>query len=357
MASILDKYNEHLFLEHNSNKSNSFIANVNRLVQNYDNLVNIDNKFSVEDVQLLSQLAANSLDIDIKHLANDLRKGTFNGYRKLDIDLLLNYKGYNINSSIEEKENLLNSISPIGYNKIEIYFNSGYSIIGEPEQIIYDIDNLEEYLLNWEDLQQRDSVQDDIAHNMWQSVETPISGHKFIRITDNFVADIRSDIRKIVLFVEPNSLENAKQATMEFTWLSSTSALMTLAYKADDVLDAAEFVEQINVDIDDVYRQTVDAADRAQNSADNAADALNNILDLKVTSTTLPVTSKPEAMYIPSLHTISFGLPRSEIAVVGLSNFAIDTANGHLTMDPISNEDVSRVYINDEGNVIIELKK
>ena len=357
MASILDKYNEHLFLEHNNNKSNSFIANVNRLVQNYDNLVNIDEKFSAEDVQLLSQLAANSLDIDIKHLANDLRKGTFNGFRKLDIDLLLNYKGYDINLSTKEKENLLNSTSPIGYNKIEIYFNSGYRIIGEPEQIIYDIDNLEEYLLNWEDLQQRDSVQDNVAHNMWQSVETPISGHKFIRITDNFVADIRSDIRKIVLFVEPDSLKNAKQDNMEFTWLSSTSALMTLAYKADDVLDAAEFVEQINIDVDDVYKQTIEVAENAKEYADKAKEVLDKQLNLTVTSTALPVTYDPEVTYNPNLHVLSFGLPRSEIAVVGLSNFAIDTANGHLTIDPIRNEDVSRVYISDEGNVIIELKK
>ena len=357
MASILDKYNEHLFLEHNSNKSNSFIANVNRLVQNYDNLVNIDEKFSAEDVQLLSQLAANSLDIDIKHLANDLRKGTFNGFRKLDIDLLLNYKGYNINLSTEEKEDLLNSISPIGYNKIEIYFNSGYSIKGEPEQVIYDIDNLQEYLLNWEELQQRDSKQDMIAHNMWQSTETPISGHKFIRIIDNLTADIRSDIRKIVLYVESNSLENAKQNNMEFSWVSSTSALMTLAYKADDVLDAAEAVEQANLDIDAVYRQILEAEKNTQTYANSAEEVLNKQLNLKVTAYPVSAASNPSVIYTPSSHTMTFSLPRSEIAVVGLSNFAINTANGHLSLETIHDEDVSRVYLNDDGNVIIELKK
>lgn len=356
MASILDKYNEHLFLEHNSNDSNSFIANVNRLVQNYDNLVNIDNKFSAEDVQLLSQLAANSLDIDIKHLANDLRKGTFNGFRKLDVDLLLNYKGYDINMSTTEKEQLLSSISSIGYNKIEVYFNSGDSLIGIPENIVYDIDNLEEFFINWEELRQRDDKNEIIAHNMWQVVETPIKNHKFLRIVDNISADIRSDIRKIILYVEPNSLSNAKYASIEYAWLNTTSTLMTLAYKADDVLDAAEAVEQANLDIDTVYKQILETGKNTQEYAEFANEVLNKQLNLKVTSHSVPVSSNPSVIYIPSSNTMTFSLPRSEVAVVGLSNFAIDTANGHLTLETIRDEDVNRVYINDEGNVIIELK-
>jgi hypothetical protein len=54
---------------------------------------------------------------------------------------------------------------------------------------------------------------------------------------------------------------------------------------------------------------------------------------------------------------LSFGLPRSEVAVVGLSNFAIDIANGHLTLETIRDEDVNRVYVNADGNIIIEMKQ
>ena len=57
------------------------------------------------------------------------------------------------------------------------------------------------------------------------------------------------------------------------------------------------------------------------------------------------------------LNKITFGLPRSEVAVVGLSTFAINTANGHLTLETIRDEDVSRVYVNDSGNIIIEMKQ
>lgn len=53
---------------------------------------------------------------------------------------------------------------------------------------------------------------------------------------------------------------------------------------------------------------------------------------------------------------MTFGLPRSEIAVVGLSNFAINTANGHLSFNITNESDVKRVYVDDStGNVIIEM--
>ena len=118
----LDRYNEHIL--QNSTNPNSFISNVNYLARKFDSLMQVDEKFDIETVKLLTQLVKNSLDINIKILSEDLRKGSYYGYRKLDIDLLTNFKEYDYFMSDEEKNKLWNDPDKqVYYSSIDVWLS------------------------------------------------------------------------------------------------------------------------------------------------------------------------------------------------------------------------------------------
>ena len=370
MASTLDKYNEHLFMEHTSNKNNSFIANVNLIASKFNELVRIDEKFDAESVKLLVQLVQNSLDINIKQISEDLRKGSYNGYRKLDIDLLTNFKDYDFFLTDAEKNALWNNpAAQVYYDSIDVYFVDDTKISKVFDNPINNHHQLYDYLINWSEFTTNFG---DTAVNL--SPDTPINNHELLRFIDSSIEG--SNIAKCVLHVAAQgqntaydaAFVGAKSYTPTFAWVDTTSALITIANRINDIISTADYIEKIGIDFVETYanylkqlEELVSTATNASNnavlSADKAEEVLNKQLNLVVTSTVLPANSEPIAIYNAEQHVLSFGLPRSEVAVVGLSNFAIDIANGHLTLETIRDEDVSNVYINDSGNVIIELKK
>jgi hypothetical protein len=369
MVSILDRYNEHLFLEHNSNKTNSFIANVNLIASKFNELVCINEKFDAEAVKLLVQLVKNSLDSSIKQISDDLRKGSYNGYRKLDIDLLTNFKDYSFELTDEEKNALWNDpAAQVYYDSIEVYFTDGSNISKVFKEPVRNHHQIYDELADWDELK---NLYGDTFFNL--SPDTPIKNHELIRFVDGVTQS--SDIEKIVLHVATNGQNTAydevfagvKSYTPTFTWIDTTSALITIAHRVNDILHAADYIEQVGIDfaeiLDNAIRQAeaiVILAEEYKNSAASyaarAEEVLNKQMNLKVTTNVLPVNANPVALYNAEQNILSFGLPRTELAVVGLSNFAIDTANGHLTLETIHDEDVNRVYVNDDGNVIIEMK-
>lgn len=369
MASILDKYNEHLFLEHSSNKSNSFIANVNLIASKFNELVRIDEKFDAEAVRLLVQLVQNSLDINVRQIAEDLRKGSYNGNKKLDIDLLTNFADYDYFMSDEDKNALWNDpAKQVYYSSIDVYFTDNTSISKEFSSVINNHRQLFSVIDTWDELKERFG---DTLYNI--SSDTPIKNHELLRFVDNSVKG--SLIDSIVLHVADNGqnqaydavFAGAKTYTPEFAWMDTTSALITIAHKINDVIHASDYIEQIGIDFVDTFNdylkqveQLAQAATESKFSAQQAAhlaeEILNKQLNLTVTSSVLSADANPIVMYNAEQHVLSFGLPRAEIAVVGLSNFAVNTANGHLTLETIRDEDVNRVYVNEDGNIIIEMK-
>ena len=72
MDNMLDRNNKHLFLEKSKNRNNSFIVNVNKLIEKYDDLVDISTKFTEEDIELLTQLVKEEVDINIEVIADEL---------------------------------------------------------------------------------------------------------------------------------------------------------------------------------------------------------------------------------------------------------------------------------------------
>lgn len=369
MASILDKYNEHLFLEHSDNKSNSFIANVNLIASKFKELVRIDEKFDAESVKLLVQLVQNSLDINIKQISEDLRKGSYNGYRKLDIDLLTNFKDYDFFLTDEEKNALWNNpAAQVYYDSIDVYFVDDTKISKVFDNPISNHHQLYDNLINWSELTTNFG---DTTINL--SPDTPINNHELLRFVDSSVEG--SNITKCVLHVAAEgqntaydvAFVGAKSYTPTFTWADTTSALITIANRVNDIISTADYIEKIGIDFVETFNNylkqleelasiATDARNNALIYANKAEEVLNKQLNLVVTSSVLPANANPIAMYNAEQHVLSFGLPRSEVAVVGLSSFAINTANGHLTLETIRDEDVQRVYVNEDGNIVIEMK-
>ena len=370
MANILDKYNEHLFLEHISNKPNSFIANVNLIASKFNELVRIDEKFNAEAVKLLVQLVQNSLDINIKQISEDLRKGSYNGYRKLDIDLLTNYKDYDYFMSDEEKNTLWNDPSKqVFYSSMDVYFLDGTSISKTFDTVIGNHHQLFSAVDSWTELKEKYG---DTRYDI--SPDTPVFNHELLRFWDS--SRKGSNIDKIVLHVAYGSsnpaydasLIGAKYYTPTFAWMDTTSALITIAHKINDIIYASDYIMELGtefvntleakiVEAEELLAATAAQATSAEEAAIEARVVLERQRSFTVASTPLTADKNPVVNYDKELNKITFGLPRSEVAVVGLSNFAIDVASGHLTLETIRDEDVNRVYVNDTGNIIIELKK
>lgn len=370
MASILDKYNEHLFLEHNSNKSSSFIANVNLIASKFNELVRIDEKFDAESIMLLIQLVQNSLDVNIRQIAEDLRKGSYNGYRKLDVNLLTNFADYDYNMTDEEKNTLWNDpTKQVYYSSIDVYFDDNTSITKEFTSVINNHHQLFSELDAWEEFK---AQYEDTSFNI--SPDTPVFNHELLRITDS--SRRGSSISKIVLHVASAGgntaydavFAGAKSYAPEFAWMDTTSALVTIAHKVNDIIYTSDYVEQLGGDllasfedyltsVENYVELTKTYSDAAAEYANEALAVLDRQRRFTVESTTLSSDADPTAQYDHVNNKIVFGLPRSEIAIVSLSKFAINAANGHLTFETVNDENVESVYINDDGNIIIEMKQ
>ena len=239
MADLLDRHNWHLFLEKTNNKNNSFIANVNLLADNYDVLAKLLSLFSEEHISKLLLLSG----IDINTIIEDLRKGTYNGYRKLDIDLLTNFADYSVDLTDAEKIALWNDpTKQVYYDGITVFFNDRTSLykdftirgINTP---IHDHHQLYSQLDDWAEFKAKyDYTMFDICE------DTPIPNHELLRIWDGEA--IGSSIDYIVLHVADKGqnqaydavFAGAKEYSPAFTWVNTSSALMVVANKINELL-------------------------------------------------------------------------------------------------------------------------
>lgn len=369
----LDRYNEHIL--QGPAKVDSFIANVNFLARKFENLIQIDNKFNEESVRLLAQLVQNALDIQIKVLAEDLRKGTYYGYRKLDIDLLTNFRDYDYYMSDEDKNKLWNDpTKQVYYDKVRVYFSESSNDYVEKE-FAHKVSNhhqLLDELNSWTELKEK---YDYTAINI--SPDTVLLNHELLRITDDY--DVNSDvgsnpgskINRVALFVAQDldlnaGLAGAKNNSPVFSWVDTTSSLLTIANKVNEIIYTADYIQVVGKDFVEKMQQTIEETTRLKNEADTAAgiarayatqaeNAVNKQLALTVTSKTLDADASPTVVYNSTSNTMAFGLPRSEVAIVGLSGFNIQTDNGHLVLNIRNTDDIKQAYVNESGNLVLEL--
>ena len=469
----LDRYNEHIL--QNSTNPNSFISNVNYLARKFDSLMQVDEKFDVETVKLLTQLVKNSLDINIKILSEDLRKGSYYGYRKLDIDLLTNFKDYDYFMSDEEKNKLWNDPDKqVYYSSVDVWLSEDNTEILHKDfsNAVSNHHQLYQELVNWPELVKAYGY---TYINI--SPDTPLLNHELLRITDDYTSNTAlgtnagSQIMRIALNVAQPvgynpQLFGARNDVAVFTWVDTTSALLTIANKINDIIHAANVLnevgenvgQQLEDGINTVLRLKVEAQDIVDSAAQNtqqvlsdtrqemadtvkqavdtftdikddavsdfanihqtavdsittlgqnttniiettSQDAVNELnetlqtatasltkikndtvnetttlvnttkmyaeqvetainkqITLTVDSTSVDSDVSPSVDYNVTDNKLTFSLPRSETAIVGLTNFELDTANGHLVLNLRDTDDILNAYVNESGNIMLEIK-
>lgn len=251
MIDLLNKNNWHLFLEKTRNKNNSFIANVNLLVDRFDVLVEVLKLFPPEKLETLLKIAGLYSD-DLMVLINDLNKGSRYGYRKIDIDLLKNFKDYSDTLTNAQKIALWNDPSKqVYYEGISVRFNDKTLLYKEFNELgvptpINNHHKLYSQLDDWAEFKAKyDYTMFDIVPN------TPIPNHELLRIWDGEATG--SSIDSITLHVASKGnnqaydvvFAGAKEYSPVYTWLDTTSVLITIVNKINELLQIADNVPNL----------------------------------------------------------------------------------------------------------------
>lgn len=349
MGDILDKHNRHLFLEEQDNTGNSFIANVNFLVNKFSDIQTINSKFTVSDIAAIRRLldallvpsetgdsgsgtsqggsSTGSQDMPdtgsqshsdasqgdtpsggqsssgsasegsetpsggtskspLGAILQDLLKGTYRGCRKLDIDLLLNFKDYNADLSDEAKRSLWNDSSKqVYYDSIEVYFNDKTYITKQFSELVSNHHQLRDELKSWEELSEKMG-----GTGIEIMPHEPIYNHELLRIYDTTLEG--SNIAKVVLHVADAEqcsrykavFSGAKNLDPEYCWLDTTSSLQLVANllphilnKTENALVKAEEAESLALSAEMFVRQAKDARDQACECSQEAENARQEV--------------------------------------------------------------------------------
>ena len=359
---LLDKNNQHIFLEDRKNENTSFIATINSIARDYVDIVEITKKFNEETISVFKDLVHQGLDVTVKEVAEDLKKGVYKGVRKLDINLLTNFAEYKEELSNDEKRALWNDpTKQVYYSSVTIRFNDYETITKVFSQVVNNHHKLYDELNSWTELKEKWG-----ETTMDISPDTPIENHELLRLSDTTTTG--SNIDFIALTVAPNGQNTAYDAVFmgakdknpSWTWMDTTSSLLIIANRINSIINTANYIKQVGIDFEDritaLQAQATESASRAAVSEYNADQTWLKMSQLQVTSNTLEPLTPPTVSYNANNNVISFGLPASTLALMDLSKFTINTINGHLQMT-ITEADVDSVVVNEEtGKIEITLR-
>lgn len=241
MADLLDRDNLHIFLEKMNNKDNSFIANVNLLASNLDNIKILQGLFDPEEVDILVKFFTS---YNVGALMDDLNKGSLYGYRKLDINLIRNMYNFSNTMTKEEMAALWNDASQrLYYESITIrftdqtYLTKTFNKLGVPILINNHNDLLDQL-------------------NEWPEFLAKVHGMKFDVFSDTLTvgdwgllrfydADtLDGNIDRITLTVTTKNIDQnfdptlakAKEYEPTYTWVDTTSTLNTIAQRINELI-------------------------------------------------------------------------------------------------------------------------
>ena len=370
MDDILAKHNRHLFLEEQDNSSNSFIANVNFLVNKFNDIQTINSKFTASDIAAIRKLLdtmtifpeggnsgsnasqgesstgsqegqnsgsqgasgasqGGSSTVDpssqgsssegvsepsggtssgsssgssgsssgssqtssgstLGAILQDLLKGTYRGCRKLDIDLLLNFKDYNANLSDEAKRSLWNDSSKqVYYDSVEVYFIDRTYITKQFTELVSNHHQLRDELKSWEELASKMG-----GTGIEIMPHEPIYNHELLRIYDTTLEG--SNIDRIVLHVADAEqcsrykavFSGVKKLDPEYCWLDTTSSLQLVAgllpqllSKSETALATVDEAKALAEEAEDFIRQVKEARDQACECSQEAEEARQEVAE------------------------------------------------------------------------------
>lgn len=339
-----------------STLQNSFIANVNLLVSNLTSLKDINSKFTKEEVDALTKLS----NIDIKAIIDDLEKGTYDGERKLDIDLFKNYKDYSSDMSIEDKNKLYSqSDKAPKYNAITVYFGlvDSYKLIFKQDNLNINITTNQEL---YEQLVNSKELEDMLEFTAIGSFPIEVSKN-LVRFYDN---KGRSNVSKVVLHLTSDSTVLSKGIT-SYSWYTTTSVLQFLVGYIDTLIklysklpDLGLMAEMVSKALDELKRLGEYYSSLIKEYADKSEEAWNNLANASAEAISVP-NDKPAKVTLDK-GKFTFEIPRAKDGKppIGLSlaNFDV-TDSGHLQFTvhqcDFSSCDAS---INEKGELVLELK-
>lgn len=260
MANLLDRDNLHIFLEKMNNKDNSFIANVNLLASNLDNIKILQGLFDPEEVDVLVRFFTS---YNVGALMDDLNKGSLRGYRKLDINLIKNMYDFSSTMTKEEMATLWNDATQrLYYESITIHFTDQtyltktFNKLGVPV-LISNHNDLFDQLNEWPEFLAK-------VHGMKFDVFSDIvtvGDWGLLRFYDADTLD--GNIDKITLTVTTENIDQnfdptlakAKEYEPTYTWIDTTSTLNTVAQRinviikvgnnTNELLEICSYLEQL----------------------------------------------------------------------------------------------------------------
>ena len=278
MADMLDRKRKHLFLERKDSIVNSFIANVNALVDQLEAIIKLNSIFDEDKVRNLLELAK----YDISILIEDLQKGTYNGGRKLDIDLLRNYLNYSDDLTDDEKREVWGNPSNIVYyDKAIVEFVDGSTIERRftrngIEVSIKDHHALYDQFKEWDEF-------NDLAKNTSYAImpHTPIYNHELLRFWE--IGEGASNVKDIVLVVSDKGHDlsydavyvGAKVNRPVYTWMDTTSTLQVIANSIEELKTLARNLDWL-LEVLDKVAAAEGYADSAKKSAEDAEQSAEN---------------------------------------------------------------------------------
>ena len=209
----------------NANTHNSFICNINKLAERLDEIVHVNQVFDAPVVmEVIKELEG--LDLDV--LVNDLRKGSYNGLRKLDIDF---YKNIN-------EQTTANSKNKPEYGVIEITTTNGVYSKGFSNTITSHVELAQELQemftgIVYNTIISLDSIDNDYSMDLVRLIDEDVPENKL------------SNIQKITFVVTADTVLYAKNYKFECSWVDSTSALDVFAYNSSGILNIIESLNTI----------------------------------------------------------------------------------------------------------------
>lgn len=315
MGSILNKPNRHLFIEDKDNMGNSFIANVNFLVNKFSDIKDINSKFTADDIASIRELLdsiknaspsqetpnqteedsqteqqsssdSSKISQDLGLIIDDLIKGSLHGCRKLDINLLKNFADYNENMTDDEKRQLWSQDnSQVYYSSMDVYFVDKTFITKEFTSLVRNHHQLRDQMHDWPELAEKmGGTGIEIVPNR------PLYNHELLRIYDTTFEG--STIESIVLHVVDEEqcgkyaavFSGVKDHDPRYSWMDTTSVLTlvanilpTLQYKAEEAITKATQALENAEAAEDLMNQAVEASAQACECAETAVEAQQDI--------------------------------------------------------------------------------
>jgi hypothetical protein len=211
----------------------SFVTNVNVLAENVDSITKAVAVFDDEAIGVLQQ----SLSSSLADVATEVKKGTYLGNKKLDINLIDNLADYSNDMSDDEKEAIWNdSNNYVYYDGYDCLFTDGAVV--HTDLTANPIRTNSELLLA---LSNDTIFLNTLNNTVMVGVSDPVV-NEYIRFYD--IVPATSNLMRIELHVASG---NAKNTTAKYYWGKSTNGISVLATNIADIKLVSSSIQEMQI--------------------------------------------------------------------------------------------------------------